>query len=178
MSLPRLSAIAFAIVTTLTAPAAADCIDWGLDLEVCSTPDISVAYNEIGFPFAEIRTETRLTQVFWTVSGPRIESETDLENSFWTVWSLVGDRLEGRGHLDFNRDYMSEINGQTVFRNPFVLRPEDNPNHFYIHLSVFDAFGVPAAIEIIEPVRSSDTQTTNALLAQAMQMIQPQGTGQ
>ena len=90
----------------------------------------------------------------------------------------MANRLEARGHLEFGTDYTSEINGQTVYRNSFRLNPDGNAISFYIHLAVFDAHGIPASIEIIEPVYTYGAEATNALLARAISMIQPQSTGQ
>ncbi len=176
MTLAR--AIATACATCLTSAALADCTDWGPDLAVCSTPDITVAYGEAGFPSAEIRTDTRVVQLFWTVAGERLENANDLEPFFWGLWGLLADRLAARGSINYGTDYAHTIDGRPVRGNVFTLRPATGHEMFFIRLEVTEAHGFPVAVEVIEPALGSDTDVTNALLARAISMIQPQETGQ
>jgi hypothetical protein len=172
-------AIAAAALYTglLAAPAQASCVDWGSDLEVCGTSDMDVATNDFGLPVHERTQDQRLTQVFWTAAGNRMQSPDDLEPFFWDVWSAVGNRLDALGTINYGTDYTATVNDRPVRGNIFTLRPETGHVMFFIRLEVSETHGIPVAIEVIEPALGSNTATTNALIAQAMDMIQPQGTG-
>lgn len=159
------------------APASADCLDFFIELEVCSTADISVEHNEWQVPFHERIDEGRRTQIWWTVAAPPLDTSGDLETFFWDMWNLVSTRLEGRGRLHYGNDYSIEINEIPSFGNNFTLRSEGSSTAFTIRLTVVEVHGFYVALEVIEPTRGSDFDTTTALIADAIAMIHPNGQG-